>query len=143
MSEWFTIRKKVRNKNKKEIIHMEHMDKEKDSMGDATFAPTMAGYPNGYHNYGFEPSDAALVQSNNLSIHQSQLAFQIQQLNESISRNSKENVMETMRLRQETSDLKTLVLQQSADFKATLQSMEIARLNNAILELKITKPATP
>lgn len=110
-----------------------------DTMGDATYAPTGV-YPNGgYHNYGFEPSDAALVQGNHLAVHQSQLAFHIQQLNECIARNSKENVIHTLKLEERFSKIENMILQQSADTKATLQAMEIQRLNNLILELKFPK----
>lgn len=74
---------------------MSHEDKQgESSMYTNPALPVTVGAGD-FHDrhHGFEPADAALVQSNNLSNIQNQIAFGQHMLNESVSRNSKENAL--------------------------------------------------
>lgn len=51
------------------------------------------GFGGGFPFTGFQPADAALVQSNNLAILSNQIATGFQILNNSVSQNSKENAL--------------------------------------------------
>jgi len=57
---------------------------------------TGAGFGGGYGwHQGFQPADAALVQSNNLAILGTQMNFGFQMMQQTVSQNSKENALLT------------------------------------------------
>jgi hypothetical protein len=106
INEYYTLRK-VKQKPKivdtstieeeLEENYMHHETKEQEGEMNSMFTnpalPVVTGAGDFHRGRGFEPADAALVQSNNLAVIQSLIAQNNQMINESISRNSKENAL--------------------------------------------------